>query len=462
MLVVQIIFSLSMYPVLFVMYFMLRGAGDAKNGYSFGLRMKAEWMTDSMVQSIVTQYKKELFRQMIVLALIPLVTFLIPYMSVAFTVWMIWMIAAMVLPSIPYISAYKKVRAIKVERGWKKQSGERNLTEIKGAGKVRRVKILTFLPPIFVSAAAAVWSLIRFGSGASGALGMMVVTFALLTLLFYGVAVWMDRLKIEVISEDSDVNLNYARAKKNIWKNMWLMSAWVNTIFTIFSAVSLYVEGMETGWILTATIIYSIVLVGLMLWAWKKTLAVDEHYQKKRDLSDEDDDDYWPAGMFYYNKNDKHVMVNKRVGVGTTMNLATPAGMGITIFGGAVLVIVVPIACIWLILEEFTPIQLAVEQEVLVAEHLHVEYELPLSDIQSVELILETPGWSKVSGTGMDSLCKGTFHIRNAGDCEVLLNPQNAVFLQIETTDNVYYVSDSKDERTEAVYQELLDAAVVQ
>lgn len=460
--IVQIIFSVSMYPVLFVLYFMMRGVGDAKNGYSFGLRMKAEWMTDLQVQEIVKQYQKELKQQTIVLALIPLLTFFIPYMSVAFTVWMLWMMAVITLPVIPYIRGHKKIKALKMERGWKKQGGERTLTEIKSAGKVRRVKLLTFLPPMLISAAAALWSVMRFGGEELGGLAFMVVTFALLTPLFYGVAVWMDAQKIEVISEDSDVNLNYARAKKNIWKNLWLLVAWVNTVFTVFSAASLYLDELETGLMLTGTVVYTIVVLGLMLWTWKKTLAVDARYREAWDLSDEDDDDLWLWGACYYNKNDKHVMVNRRVGIGTTMNLATPVGMGTTIFGIALLLVIVPVSCIWLMLEEFTPIQLAVEQNVLVAEHLRTEYEIPLSDIESVELLSEKPTWSKVSGTGMENLCKGTFHIRNVGKCEALLNPQNAVFLRIETADHTYYMSDVADNGTEAVYRVLLDAAEVQ
>lgn len=457
--VVQIIFLVTIYPVLLILYFVMSGVGEAKNGYSFGLRMKAEWMKEEAVQGIVQQYRRELRNMAITLAVIPLVTFFVPYMSVSFTIWMFWMLAVIMVPMIPYARAYNRMRKLKQEKGWKKQGRERNLTEIKNIGKVRRVTLLPFLPPIIISVAAAIWSLLQFrGSELEGLVGCVII-FALVTILFYAVAVWMDRQKIEVISDDSDVNLNYARARKNIWKNLWLMVAWVNTLFTIFLVADLYVDTLMVGGILIGTIVYTIVTILLILWAWKKILNVDARYQVKRDIAgEEDDDDYWLWGMFYYNKKDKHVMVSQRVGIGTTMNLATPAGMGLTIFGCAVLILVVPLSCIWLILEEFTPTQLAVKENVLVAEHLDVEYEIPVSDMESVTLIDETPSWSKVNGTGMDQLCKGTFHIRNVGDCEVFLNPQNAVFLQIETADTIYYMSGPEDAITEAIYEELQEA----
>lgn len=459
----QIIFSITMYPILLILYFVLRGVGEAKNGYSFGLRMKAEWMKDTKVQEILQEYRKELKQMTIVLAVIPLVTFLIPYFSISFTIWMIWLLAVIAVPMIPYVRANQHLREVKIARGWMKQSGASNRTEMKQAGKVRRVKTISFLLPMILSAAAAVFSVIEFHEKGLAALSGIVVTFALCTPLFYIVAVIMDRQKIEVISDDSNINLNYARAKKNIWKNIWLMIVWINTIFTIAAAMIFHVDELAVDGILIGSIIYTIFVMGALLWGWNRQQAVDARYQAKRDAAEQEEDDaHWLWGMFYYNKNDKHVMVNQRAGIGTTMNMATPVGMGMMILGVGILILVVPLSCLWLILEEFTPIQLTVANQVLVAEHLHVEYEIPLQDMETVTLVEETPVWSKVSGTGMDTLSKGKFHIRNEGDCEVLLNPQNAVFLQIKTADETYYMSAPQDEQTKDIYKELLSMAKVQ
>ena len=147
-------------------------------------------------------------------------------------------------------------------------------------------------------------------------------------------------------------------------------------------------------------------------------------------------------------------MVTMRAGIGTTMNLATPAGFGLTAFGLAAL-LMIPLCCVWLILEEFTPLKLSIEQQALTAEHLRVEYEIPLSEISEAELTEDYPTWSKVAGTNMDHLLKGTFHVRNDRDYEVFLDPQNEVFLRIQTADEVYYMSASDDETTRGLYEEI-------
>ena len=158
-------------------------------------------------------------------------------------------------------------------------------------------------------------------------------------------------------------------------------------------------------------------------------------------------------GIFYYNPADRHSMVPKKVGMGTTMNLATPVGKGSAILGAVVLMVTIPAMCIWLILDEFTPIRLAVEDEILYAKHLNVDYEIHVEDIEHVEKITELPSWSKSSGTAMDTLEKGTFFIRNVGKCEVFLNPENTEFLHFSADGTDYYMSGSDDAQTEEIYQ---------
>ncbi len=111
-------------------------------------------------------------------------------------------------------------------------------------------------------------------------------------------------------------------------------------------------------------------------------------------------------------------MVPKKVGMGNDYESGNTGWKRRVLFWGAVvLMVTIPAMCIWLILDEFTPIRLAVEDEILYAKHLNVDYEIQVEDIEHVEKITELPSWSKSSGTAMDTLEKGTFFIRNVGKC---------------------------------------------
>lgn len=177
-------------------------------------------------------------------------------------------------------------------------------------------------------------------------------------------------------------------------------------------------------------------------------------YREKTDAFVPDDEDNWLWGMIYYNPRDKHVLVDKHIGMGTTMNMATPAGKAVGVFCGLMLLYLLMI-CIWCMLLEFVPIQLAVTDGRLVASQIGQDYTVPVCIVEEVELLEELPKLSKVNGTGMDTLKKGTYRIPEVGRCQVFLNPQNQVFIRFEAAGTTYYMSGYDDAETLEVYEAL-------
>jgi uncharacterized membrane protein len=51
-------------------------------------------------------------------------------------------------------------------------------------------------------------------------------------------------------------------------------------------------------------------------------LKIDNDDETSQYYQDPEDDDKWLAGMFYYNPDDAAVFVERRFGIGTTVNLA--------------------------------------------------------------------------------------------------------------------------------------------
>ncbi len=454
--IVQFIFFLTMYPVLFILYFCMRNEGMRSDGFSFGIRMKPEWQNDTAVRRADETYRRRLKKLTVILAILPLTTFFIPYFSVSFSIWTLWITAICFAPAFPFARGYREIRSIKQQKDWQNQNRGYSFTEIRNAGQVRCAKSAEFLPPVLLGAAIAVYSLYRAAAQGRIEAGLLTASFAALTGFLYAVAIWTDRQKTEVICSDSEINLNYSRARKHIWKNMWLAAVWLNTAFTALLAVVLTWDD-NISYILWSCIIYTVASLLLSFGVLKKMKEVSRRYSPLKESPLEDDDSHWLLGMFYYNSNDRHVLVSKRVGIGTTLNLATPFGMGFTVFG-CLCLLIIPVSCVWMIMEEFTPIRLSVENGLLTAEHIRVEYEIPLSGIEEITLTGETPRWSRQNGTGMENLNKGTFHIRNVGNCEVLLNPQNQLFLRIETEDETYYMSSADDAETRKIYGQITQA----
>lgn len=169
------------------------------------------------------------------------------------------------------------------------------------------------------------------------------------------------------------------------------------------------------------------------------------------------DDDHWfLAGTMYHDPSNPHTIIETRFGLGTTVNTARPIGM-LCLITGIIGILFLPASSGLMIAEEFVPIQLSVEDQVLEAHHIRTDYEIPVADITHVTLIDELPKWSKSTGSASDTLDKGTFHIRNVGKCQVFLNPQNDYFLHITTADEDYYMSCATDQETKKLFHTLTD-----
>lgn len=449
----NIIFMLTCYPILFLMYFMFRNAKE-RNGWCFGATLSKELKNDPEVESIDKEYRKKLKNSTIVLGIIPFVCFFIPYMSIGFTIWMIWICVICFYPMVLFAGANKQIQELKQERGWN-QISEVAYTDLKIASVPRKVKLVTFLPSLVMSAIPAVLSLVLFQEAGYNAFRFCVITFSLCSVLFYLSAIWTDRQKISVISEDSDTNMNFARAKKQLWKKFWLICIWLHTAFTWFVFLAMYFRESGMSMIIWGSVIYGVIAVFVSFWLVKKIQELNNKYESKKTIANAADDDrYWLYGLMYYNKNDKHLMVENRMGSGTAMNMATAVGKGMYIFS-SLLMLIIPVSCIWLLMLDFTPLSTKVVDDTIVCSQLGVEYEIPLDDIEKYSVVTDLPEMTKVYGTGMDNVLSGTFEIYREGMFETFLNPQNNLFIKIVTEDEMYYISGVDDVQTQEIITEI-------
>ena len=476
----NIILFIGMYPIVFILYFVSKWSSTNRNGTVFGLCVPGDKaLAEEFYRQVDEKeiwYRRRMRNIFILLLIIPLPTFVIPYVSIQFTIWMLWLLCGIVLLELPCMKVHQDLKAWKKnaqtilkEQSLKEkmgmeiqdskaeiQSSDRvRLIELSEAGQVRKTKLLPFLVPTLVSAAIVLaYALFRVDSRGQQ-MFLVVILFALCTPMFYVAAGWLDRQRTAVVSYNSEININFARAKKQIWNRFWLFCAWLNTAFTAFSAFTLRNDEISVIWLLWGTIFYMAITMILLLYTVRQLNRIERHYKKKIDsMLNEEDDDCWIFGMFYCNKTDKRTFVETRIGYGVTTNMATPLGKGLLIFSG-IAILSVPVLCIWMIMIEFTPIKLEIHENYLVAEQLKTDYRIDVGEIEELELVDELPELSKNRGTGMDNLYKGNWHIIYAGDCEVFLNPQNQVFLKFMADGELYYMSAADDNGTREIYAKL-------
>ena len=141
---VNIIMFFTMYPVLLVLYFCFRGQYQYADGCLFAVNMKPEWIKEPEVAAIVEKFRREMKQYFIFLLIVPLSSFLTKHMSIQLTIWMMWILIAIVLLCLPLVHANSGLKRWKTEHCLYETEKTEHRIELKAVGKVRRVNFLPF------------------------------------------------------------------------------------------------------------------------------------------------------------------------------------------------------------------------------------------------------------------------------------------------------------------------------
>ena len=276
--------------------------------------------------------------------------------------------------------------------------------------------------------------------------------FIIALLLF--IAILVDNTRNDVVSENSDVNANYNRSKKKLYANLsyeMMLATDAVGLITIIAEIVLRSEILMLV-ILFAYIVFVMIITVIFAMNRRK---LDDKYQDEALKLAVDDDDYWILGLFYYNPNDKRLNVDKRAGIGYTVNMAHPVGMVIAGFGilslaGSIL------ALIWIGMMAYIPIRVYEDNNEIICHHLWDEYKIKESDIIEVSYgELKDIKAIRTAGTGLENVAKGTFKVNDEAGCKLFLNPNAEEYIKIVTKDKTYYISDNTKEETLELFEKI-------
>ncbi|WP_195988391.1 DUF5808 domain-containing protein [Clostridium sp. D53t1_180928_C8] len=110
-------------------------------------------------------------------------------------------------------------------------------------------------------------------------------------------------------------------------------------LLTIVNLVLLQVVNMNIAIVWINIICAMLLVVVLVVFIIKANKLRFDYKIENNTVVQRDDDDKWIWGLIYYNKEDPRINVEKRFGIGYTVNAGTPAGM--TIYIGTVILLVV-------------------------------------------------------------------------------------------------------------------------
>jgi uncharacterized membrane protein len=438
-------------PIPVIVFFVLRNETKPKKNLILGVTLPHDKREDPAVTAVIKRFLalEDVVLAILVLLLLPQLLF--RYDSVVMTWVMVWLILAIFLPFLPYAAGNKKLRELKRINGWFGASTGVMLVDTKIAVVPRKPLSAWVCIPAFLLTLAPIVHAVAALRGRDEFWPMLCVylSMSLLVASSFFLNRIINRQRAEVVDGNTPLSAALTQIRRYNWNKAWIWIVWLTSLFDL----ALWLLRDSAVVVVLLAVAYAAVLLVAILRAEFKTRRLQQKLTKESggDIYT-DDDEQWLLGMFYYNKNDSHAMVNKRIGIGATINLAKAPGKILMIFT-ALMLLSMPFIGVMIMRAEFTPISLITDGGRIVAAHTGAVYTLDVDSVTSAFLLEKLPGGTRTNGTAMKTVLKGSFRYEGLGDCRLCLDPRMPPFLVIEAGGRTYILGSSDVTETTGIYE---------
>lgn len=170
----------------------------------------------------------------------------------------------------------------------------------------------------------------------------MPLVLLVMQLMFLGINVGTKKsgIKLSATSTSASRMRQLTLRKYSSWF-MFFVSFLITIMFSFFQLQTIHPNLFAGTTMVAAPLLFlAVVLIGTIAFSVKVGRS-DKFTNEvlEENITDYDEDSHWVGGLFYFNKNDPSIFVEKRFGIGWTLNFANP--LGYIIFIGPLVVILV-------------------------------------------------------------------------------------------------------------------------
>lgn len=322
-----------------------------------GVKIPEEKVKTREVREIIKGYKRET----ILIGIIALILLGLPvYYLHGERLILPCVFAYLAILFLVYLRWNRKVKELKIQEGWQSSSKKVvvvDTTFSRDRGRENMVSMKWYLIPLLIIIVNVVAVLVMYEAipetlpihwdlkgNVDGYMSKsiftamaMPITQLIMFLVFYGSNSFMLSSKQQINQENPEESIKKNVTNRRVWSIYFLVVLLLmETLLTAlnFSILGLFSNvGLVNVLILIVSVLSAVIgiVIGTRLGqGGDRIKSSDQSLSKEYDI---DDDDLWKLGnTIYYNPNDSSLFVEKRVGIGWTVNAARPLGMILTIF----------------------------------------------------------------------------------------------------------------------------------
>jgi uncharacterized membrane protein len=262
-----------------------------------------------------------------------------------------------------YLIMHKKAKKIKARLKWEESGEPVAVADTSFYTKKIAVSKLWLLVYILIIAATAAVSIVLYPNlpadmpvhiGVQGDITyapksmttvlMMPITQLIIAAIFAFVYYTLKKTRPELSADAVEATSEQNRKHRYAWSAFTVFGGML--LLLLFGSIQLEMLGIVRGISYIATIIFVAVFIGAVVvlsvvFGQSGSRGKVEGAEGSKTVVNRKDDKYWKMGAFYFNKNDPSVFVEKRFGIGYTLNFANP--VAVIVMAAIVIIIIVSI-----------------------------------------------------------------------------------------------------------------------
>lgn len=247
-----------------------------------------------------------------------------------------------------YLSFHKKMKQLKTKQQWKKEKKEQLVLNIRFREMKSAVSNLYYIIPLLIPIVGIYLTIIyydtfpdqipmhynfsgevtRYSDKSYGTLLVLPFISLFLTGMMLLINWGITQAKQQIDADQPEVSMKQNMIFRRRWSIfLFYTTLLVNLMLALFHLQLIYpippVISFITPFLLTGIIIIWALILSVTTGQGGSKVRIDTPTEKE--LINPDDDEHWKLGMFYFNKDDPTLLLEKRFGIGWTFNWARPA-----------------------------------------------------------------------------------------------------------------------------------------
>lgn len=379
-------------------------------------------------------------------------------------------LVALAVISINYLIIYRKVKLLKNAEGWKFDSNvviiDTSFREEGRDGSKMVISPKWFLLPLAITLVTIVCVIIKAINGDlnkfadSGLISTLIIILVqiFVNCIFFGAYKWTEKAKQSLNGGTvGEIRNQSRRIRYSLSAGYLLLSIYISSLIMLiaFSFCGIVSIKLLTNNLVNILLVMVLVIVMALIIA---SIAKESNELKEEEqIVNRDDDKYYKFGSMYYNKNDPALFVEKRTGIGMTLNFARPAAK---VFAGIIAALIIFIAIFMLI---YMPGMTRERQIDVTSNAISISgtwgLEIPKAQIAKINMESELPEvLMKTNGADIGQKLYGKHRLEGYNNSTLFIQDKSKPFIAIYLKDGRLILINYEDAtRTKILFDEIVN-----